>query len=69
MDRRYTKDIEVKIEISPKNKIHKDFKDLNSKIALSTDGLFPMLIQEKFITIIDAMSRELVEIASYKTND
>lgn len=49
---------EIKLEISPQNKIHKEFKDLNSKIALSTDGLFPILIQEKFITIIDKLSKE-----------
>lgn len=49
---------EVRIEISPKNKIHKEFKEINSKIALSTEDLFPKLIQEKFITIIDTISKE-----------
>lgn len=48
----------AKIAISPNNKVHKDFKILNSKIMYGCQNLFPSIIQEKYITIIDKMAKD-----------
>lgn len=48
----------VKRDISPESKIHKDYKIMNSKIILASKDLFPELIQEKYITILDKMLKD-----------
>ncbi|WP_432665234.1 hypothetical protein R9X47_03075 [Wukongibacter baidiensis] len=48
----------AKIAVSPNNKIHKDFKIMNSKIIYGSQRLFPRIIQEKYITIIDEMAEK-----------
>jgi type IV pilus assembly protein PilO len=48
----------TKIAISPDNKLHKDFKIMNSKIMYGCQKLFPMIIQEKYIVTIDNMAKD-----------
>ncbi|MCT4595180.1 MAG: hypothetical protein N4A57_13060 [Anaeromicrobium sp.] len=60
----------TKIEISPNSKIHKNFKIMNSKIAVVSERLFPKIIQEKIITILDEMiDASQIEILSMEFSE
>ncbi len=45
----------VKLEISEKSPVHKNFKIINAKIKSMTKPLFPSINQEKIIVILDDM--------------
>lgn len=57
----------VKLQTSPNNKVFQDYKKLNAEIANMTKRLFPSIIQEKIITILDDVVKnsgvELVSIS------
>lgn len=55
----------AKAVMSKNNKIHKEFKIINSKIIYGSQRLFPSIIQEKYITIIDEMvEKSNIEVSS-----
>lgn len=57
----------VKLQTSPNNKVFQDYKKLNAEIANMTKRLFPSIIQEKIITILDDVVKnsgvELVSVS------
>lgn len=55
----------VKSQTSSDNKIFKDYKKLNGEIAAMTKRLFPSIIQEKIITMLeDTINTSKVEVGS-----
>ncbi|PAB58507.1 GspMb/PilO family protein [Anaeromicrobium sediminis] len=48
----------VKMKIGYKDNINKNFKIMNSKIEIASERLFPMIIQEKIIVILDDMVKK-----------
>ncbi|MFZ5966248.1 MAG: hypothetical protein ACOYVK_03645 [Bacillota bacterium] len=53
-----TKYNQVLIDISPQNKVHEEYKILNNKAMLLSQRLFPEMIQEKIILVLDGMLKD-----------